>query len=557
MKEKNPAILQTVTNVSTKVANALVLVPTGLDTGYKRKNRGINVTKIHMMKRALLSATAVFAATSAHAQVADSWAVSGDILVTSTNTADTTDLNPADAGVDTASIADGFKNSISGSAVGSSASSSFTSVNNSGVGGAAELAIDGTVTVAAGNSSAVTNNTDILTSATITAGSGNSISLAAVGSSASVSASTTLSDAANGASGAAVAGGETFLYSAGALTISSGAADGSVDPVSGSTDGGNSGAVTLNLATGLNTGTIADGQNNTISVAGVGSSASASFSATVGGTTDASTLDSASFTLADGATISAANDTDAAVQVNLGGGILLPTITAGNGNGISAAAVGSSASFSLASTAFAAGVITDFSADIGALQIDSTNGADVAIGAADGADATTITDATISAGSGNSISSSAVGSSGSVSYANTVYVGGAGAAGGSVNFAEIAVNSTNNGSVTNNTSLVQDANDNGGLITGDNRNSISIAGIGSSASQSLSVTDYSGAGLTGVASTVDGGITLASLNTGVVTVVGALQGASIATGFSNSISAAAVGASASQSVTRTLVGVAP
>jgi len=37
VKEKKPPILQTVTNVSTKTANALVLVPTGLDTGYKRK----------------------------------------------------------------------------------------------------------------------------------------------------------------------------------------------------------------------------------------------------------------------------------------------------------------------------------------------------------------------------------------------------------------------------------------------------------------------------------------------------------------------------------------
>ena len=112
------------------------------------------------------------------------------------------------------------------------------------------------------------------------------------------------------------------------------------------------------------------------------------------------------------------------------------------------------------------------------------------------------------------------------------------------------MNSTNNGTISNGTDLA-----NAGSIDGGSRNSISIAGIGASASQSFSVTSYAGdAAITGVGSTAEGGITLAAFNTGVVGVSGGLSNPSIADGFSNSISAAAVGASASQSVTRTLVG---
>ncbi|MEI6643471.1 MAG: hypothetical protein WCL10_15665 [Novosphingobium sp.] len=511
------------------------------------------MTKIHKTKLALLGATAFFAASSAHAQVADTWGISGEVIVSAVNTATDTQLDPiagggtATTGVDAAEITGGFKNTISGSAVGASASQSFTSLNNSGVGGTASLEIGGGVTVAAGNGSNVLNNSDIATSVTV-GGSANSISLAAVGSSASVSGTTTLTDV----GGAAVGSDETFSYTAtGDVSVSSGAADGSVDLDQGTTIGGNSGTVTLTLATGIAAPAVT-GDGNSISVAGVGSSASASFSATVSG--DATVLDSFALALPQGASVSAANDDGADVSVNLnagvtGGGI---TGTGGNSNSISAAAVGSSASFSTSATAFGGATISEFNADVGELQVDSTNGANnVSLANAAGADATGFDSAVISGGgNGNSISLTAVGSSGSVSASNTVVSGGLGAETGAVNFAAITVNSTNGGSVTNTASLTTAA----GISDTGSRNSISIAGVGASASQSISTTDYSGAGVTGVATTVDGTITLAALNTGTVTVAGGLAVPTIADGFSNSISAAAVGASASQSVARTLVG---
>lgn len=505
------------------------------------------MTKTNQLRLALLSATALFTATTANAQVADSWTVDGEVIVTATNTSDTTTLDPVTPGVvlgvEAAAIADGFRNSISGSAVGASASSAFTSVNNSGTGGEATLLLQG-VTVSAGNQSAVLNTNDIIESATISAGGANSISLAAVGSSASVSGTTTVTS---------VGGGDTselaFTYGAGDLIVSSGdGLDGSVEVEQGSTIGGNDATVTLTLATGFNAPTIEAGFGNSISVAGVGSSSSASFSATVGAGSD---LEGATFTVASG-TISATNSENGAVGVGLGdAGIAAPTIgDTGNANSISAAAVGSSASFSLASGTYDGGIITDFTTEIGDLQVDSYNAGAVTL-SADGADpaaATVINEASIGVGNSNSISASAVGASGSVSYSNTIFSGDGGAAGGAVGIGAIVVNSTNVATVDNATDLTTS-----GALAGGSRNSISIAGVGASASQSVSITDNAGAGVTAVATTIGGDITLTSLNTGVVTVSGGLQLPEIAGGFSNSVSAAAVGASASQSVSRTVL----
>ncbi len=507
------------------------------------------MTKTNQIRLALLSATALFTATSANAQVADSWEINGEVIVSAANTGATTTLDPvtpaAVLGIEEAAIADGFRNSISGSTVGASASSAFTSVNNSGTGGDTILAINGGVTVAAGNVSAVTNTNDVVTSATISAGSANSISLAAVGSSASVSASTTTTS---------VGGADTseleFGYTAGLLTISSGDAEGAVEVEGGSTIGGNDAAVVLTLDTGFNAPLIEGGFGNSISVAGVGSSASASFNATVSGASD---ITVAGFTLNEGAVISAANSENGTVNVGLSdAGFVTPAISEGNANSISAAAVGSSASFSLASSTYDSGLITEFNATVeGDIQVDSFNSGAVAL-SGDGADATAqtvINEASIGVGNGNSISASAVGASGSVSYANTVFSGENGALGGAVTInGAITVLSTNVADISNTTDLTT-----GGLIEGGSRNSISIAGVGSSASQALSVTDFAGVAATGVASTINGDITLTSLNTGAIAVSGGLQLPAIDGGFSNSISAAAVGASASQSVSRTVL----
>ncbi|KUR70316.1 hypothetical protein AQZ52_15830 [Novosphingobium fuchskuhlense] len=505
-----------------------------------------------MTKLALLGATAFLATTSAHAQVADTWSIAGNVTVGSVNS-ETVTLDPvngggATLGVDGANIGDGFKNSISASAVGSSASSSFTTVNNSGVGGDASLGIDGSVGVGASNASAVTQTSDVLTSATIVQGNSNSISLAAVGSSASASASTTVTDV----GGATIGSNETFSYTVGGgLTVSSGLADGTVAPVDvagGDLGGGNSGAVALTLGTGVAGADIQAGTGNSISVAGVGSSASASFSATVSG--DGTVLDSALFDLSGGDTkISAANDTTGAVSVGVTT-VATPKIEGGAANSISGAAVGSSASLSFAAATFDSGAISDFSATTGVVGVDSTNAAAVTF-SGDGTTGTaaTLDGAAISGtGLGNSISLSAVGSSGSVSFTNTVYGGANGAAGGSVAFDDITVNSTNSGAVSNISETIT-----GSGIDGGSKNSISIAGVGASASQSISVTDYTGGGITGVGSTLNN-VTVSGNNSGAVLVAGGLATPNIDGGFSNSISAAAVGASASQAISRTLVG---
>lgn len=505
------------------------------------------MTKIHKTKLALLGATAFFAATSAHAQVADSWSIVGDVNVSALNSgavANDPVTGGTVAGIEGAEITAGYKNSISGATVGGSASSSFSSVNNSGVGGDAVVEFGGAITVVAGSSGEVLNNTDVITGATVGGGNANSISLAAVGSSASVSGSTTLTDVA----GAAVPDGETFSYTSGQLIVSSGAADGSVDAAD-ATVGGNSGAVTLALATSLTAPTIAGGNGNSISVAGLGSSASASFSAAVDG--DGSVLDSFDLTLADGALISSANSATGTIAVGLGAGATTPAIAGGNANAISSAALGSSASFSLSSGTSTGGVVTAFNAAVGELVVDSSNLGGVTLGGGqDGADQATYDDASIAgAGNNNSISAAALGSSGSVSYANTVFDTGGGAAAGDVTFDAITVNSTNSGEIINNVNLTT-----GGNIDGGAKNSISIAGLGASASQSISITDNSGAGVTGVATAIGSDITLAAVNSGAVSVLGGgLQAAVIADGFSNSVSAAAVGASASQSVSRTVL----
>ena len=112
----------------------------------------------------------------------------------------------------------------------------------------------------------------------------------------------------------------------------------------------------------------------------------------------------------------------------------------------------------------------------------------------------------------------------------------------------ITVNSTNSGAVSNISETIT-----GSGIDGGSKNSISIAGVGASASQSISVTDYTGGGITGVGSTLNN-VTVSGNNSGAVLVAGGLATPNIDGGFSNSISAAAVGASASQAISRTLVG---
>ncbi len=494
-----------------------------------------------MIKRALLSATAFLAATSANAQVADTWTISGAVTVSAINSGDVSNdpvATGGTTGVEAASIVEGFKNSISSAAVGASASSSFTTVNNSELGAETAINFESALSVVAGNEGAVLNAND-LAGAVIGGGNANSVSIAAVGSSASVSGSTTLAGGALGAD-------ESFLYGAAEQLVVSSGADGAADPAD-NTIGGNTGTVTVSLGTGFVGAVIDGGNGNSISVAGVGSSSSASFSAAVDA--EGTILDVVDLQIGGGAAVNSVNGADGLVLVGLGEGMTEPQINAGNANSISAAAVGSSASFAVSQGVSGGGQITEFGGAIGELQVASVNQATVTLGGGDGADQGVIGTAIIGGGASNSLSAAAVGASGSVSYASTVFDTGNGEGfTGELSFEGITVESTNDADILNNISLA------GGEISGGQKNSISIAGVGASASQSISITDNSGLGISTNNTILGEDVILAALNSGAVTVAGGgLATPVIGGGFSNSISAAAVGASASQSVARTVL----
>ena len=440
----------------------------------------INKTKI-----ALLGATALFAATSAHAQIADTWDITGDVSVSALNqSTDAVTLDNSGAGtpgIDAASIAAGYKNSISAAAVGSSASSSFNYFNNSAQDVASTATLEGGVTVVSGNVAAVLNTNDLTGTPTITTGSGNSISLASVGSSASLSAA------------ASIGGGNALLstveYSTGGdVLVQSGDGIGGADATD-ATVGGNDNTIDVALLSGIETATITGGSTNSISVAGVGSSASLNLALNA---VDASNFTSADFTIGGSVTVNSTNSENGAVTVSLGGANAVAdgaNIQDGDANSISVAAVGSSASVSFSDTV-------------------------------------------------NSFGSAAVaGTPGGGNSAATFTAG------------DIAVNSYNAGSITNNTEF-----SNSPSIVAGNNNSISAAGVGSSASVSFTAADYSDAGKTAAVTSV-GGITVASLNLGAVTVTSGLAGPTITDGYNNSISNAAVGASASQAISVTALAI--
>ena len=428
----------------------------------------INKTKI-----ALLGATALFAATSAHAQIADTWDITGDVSVSALNqSTDAVTLDNSGAGtpgIDAASIAAGYKNSISAAAVGSSASSSFNYFNNSAQDVASTATLEGGVTVVSGNVAAVLNTNDLTGTPTITTGSGNSISLASVG------------------CGNALL--STVEYSTGGdVLVQSGDGIGGADATD-ATVGGNDNTIDVALLSGIETATITGGSTNSISVAGVGSSASLNLALNA---VDASNFTSADFTIGGSVTVNSTNSENGAVTVSLGGANAVAdgaNIQDGDANSISVAAVGSSASVSFSDTV-------------------------------------------------NSFGSAAVaGTPGGGNSAATFTAG------------DIAVNSYNAGSITNNTEF-----SNSPSIVAGNNNSISAAGVGSSASVSFTAADYSDAGKTAAVTSV-GGITVASLNLGAVTVTSGLAGPTITDGYNNSISNAAVGASASQAISVTALAI--
>ncbi len=498
------------------------------------------MTKINLTKAALLAATALLGATSVHAQVADNWDIGGDVGVTATNGGDISLDSTVEGtgGIQAASIADGYKNSISNAAVGSSASSSFTAFNNSANASSAVVAYEGGITVLSYNEGVVSNLNDLAGSVNIDAGTGNSISVAAVGSSASGSATMT-------------AAGGTELSEA-SYTVSNDIViqngDGLADPVD-ATSGGNAGDVLVALGAGMAAPTIAAGNSNSISAAGVGSSAS--FSLT-NNTIDAdSTITAQTLELGGAVTVTSSNSGGVTVGGDVDGttaNALIDTaaINGGNANSVSTAGVGSSASFSFANNTYegASGSAAAALSVGDVITVGSFNSGAVTVQADLG------NEANIDLGNGNSISVAGVGSSGSVSFGNNIFGDTAGPETVTVEVADISVATINAGEVIVKGSILDSA-----TIGGGSNNSISLAGVGASASTSFTSTSYDEASAGASATSgIVGGITLTAFNDGAaVTVTTGINTPAIAGGYNNAISAAAVGASASQSMTQNVL----
>ncbi|MDF8334361.1 hypothetical protein [Novosphingobium cyanobacteriorum] len=475
------------------------------------------MTNINKIKIALLGATALFASTSAHAQVADTWSIDGTntpTTVTSGNIGNVT-MNSSDAADGTvgASIVEGQKNSVSATAIGASASSSFTvtSATDSSLTGNI-LAADGANGVIASsfNGGNVSNWGDISGAAIGADGAGNSISRVALGASASNSASVFVVD-----------GEQASTYTVPSSTVSASNSL-AMEALTPDTDG------IMTVSNGVNiTDADVGGNNNSISAAAIGASAS------VGAST---------------------------------------TILAGSETGVFNLGV------AIDPTA------PDTAAGAGVISVASLNQANVGVGNssndfADLSDPTAIEPAELSANiqdgaNASSVSSSAIGSSASVSYAANVFGGdvtntaliGAfddgtgvitpgdgvtilsanGLAGDTT--ADFSNDVTGLAALDTPTTLINATDITAASIGADSsNNSISVAGIGASASMSFAVNDYSG-GDSAISNVLYAAApTITALNGSAVYVGSTITGAEIAGGLQNSVSAAAIGASASQS----------
>jgi hypothetical protein len=442
----------------------------------------------------------------------------GAVTVGGTNSAEVTfsgDLGTTGVGGDAPTIAAGTNNGISTAAVGAVGSLSFSGVQTGGSESAETVDFDAEVQVTGTNSAegAVTANTGIF-GAEITDGTGNSISGAAVGATGSVSLSSIV-DGTGTAPTTAVTFGSTVAVT-----------------------GTNNAAVEFNgdLGSSANTATdaptIANGIGNSISVAGVGASASVSY----GGVQSGGSAGEESFTVTGATTITALNNAGGTVDVT--SDVYGATITNGTGNGISAAAVGSSASFSVNSVVLDADTAPTTALTFDAINVNSTNSEDVSITGG------LLGGATVTSGVNNSISVAGVGASGGTSL-STVAAGTADTAPAeTITLGAITTTVLNDGDVDVDGNIGETGAD-GATIGGGFGNSISIAGVGASGSTSFSQT-WSG-GSTGGTSYTAGAISTSVTNNASVNVSSSTFAANIGGGVNNSISTAAVGASASTS----------
>jgi len=396
----------------------------------------------------------------AFGQIAQTWAIGGDITVSATNEDTTVSVAPSEGILMNApTISDGSRNTISVTAIGASASVSNSSVSFQDV--AMTDSVDGNITVSASN-----------LNSTIT--------------------------------------------------------------VSGTIDGA----------------VIEQGHDNTISVAAVG--ASAQFSVTddvLGGATV-----SRSLTVNGDISLNAENTGDVNLQIAVGSNGDGVSINGGTRNAFSGTALGASAGISVLT------IVDDgtYSSDIG-IGVDSGssvyahNSGNVRIGSVDDpTEDTTLNGATISGDSvDSSISLMAIGASGSVNSTTVVYAGSAvqsvafGVSGSdagsdepSVTFGDVNFDVQNTGNVEAYVSIT------GSSFEG--KNSISAGAIGSTMGNSVKFINYTGEDVP--TRVTFGAVNYITFNTASVRVSGGMDAPEISDGFGLSRSVNAIGAAASFSL---------
>ncbi len=325
---------------------------------------------------------------------------------------------------------------------------------------------------------------------------------------------------------------------------------------------GTVGAVTVEVTNGegadvsnigsITNGVISEGVQNGISRSSIGSSASTSVSILA----DGGAIHDSTYTVGDVAITSTNNGgVIAGVELGIAGeATAAPTITDGTNNSISATAIGATGSLSVSTTAMnGASETTAIGVGAVAITAESTAGGSVLMASSvDGETAGGIFGAKIDGGNANSISANAIGTSASFGYSTTLKGEGSTIA-STDTIGTVAVTSTNASAVTNLMDIgVSGSADDGASISDTASNSsIGVAGIGATASVSYGSSDLTaGSGATTNAVEI-GATTIATNNTGAVLVGGSIYSPSLGGGFGNSISVAAVGASASQSFSNT------
>lgn len=394
------------------------------------------------------------------AQIAESWAVSGDIAVSATNEDATVSVAPSEGVLMNApSIADGSRNTISVTAIGASASVSNSSVTFQDL----EMtdSVDGNITVSASNLNSTITVSGTIDDAVIEQGHDNTISVSAVGASAQFSVTDD------------VLGGATVSRS---LTV-----NGDI-----SLNAENTGDVNLQIAVGSN-----------------------------------------------------------------GNGV---SINGGTRNAFSGTAMGASAGISVLT------IVDDgtYSSDIGIgvdseVRVSAHNSGNVRIGSVDDpTEYTTLNGSTISGDSvDSSISLMAIGASGSVNSTTVVYAGSAmpsvyfGASGSdgdgdepSVTFGDVNFDVQNTGIVEANVTIT------GSSFEG--KNSISAGAIGVTLGNSVKFINYGDEDVPFRGSY--GAVTYHALNTGSIRVSGGMDAPMIPGGFGIARSLNAIGAAGSFSL---------